>query len=64
MKLKFNKIFLLLIKLEENAGKPHFGTDLGLLGPNLDHNFFLRFQLLDCTKLQCVQYQGKLKMQT
>ena len=29
-----NKIFPLLIK-KENAAKPHFGPDLGLLGPNL-----------------------------
>ena len=40
MKYKFNKIFPLLIKLEENAGKLHFVPDLGLLGPNLGHNFF------------------------
>ena len=27
------------------SGKPHFGPDLGLLGPKFDHKSFLRFQL-------------------
>ena len=45
MKHQFNKTFPLLIKQEENAEKPHFGPDLGLLGHNLGHKFFLRFQL-------------------
>ena len=30
-----------------NAGKPHFGPDLGLLGPNLGHNFLEVSALLD-----------------
>ena len=39
------------------SGKPHFGPDLGLLGPNLGHNFFFfeASALLDvrhCHKLQ------------
>ena len=27
------------------SGKPHFGPNLGLLGPNLGQRFFLRVQL-------------------
>ena len=50
MKRQFNKIFPLLIKQEENTGKPHFGPNLGLLGPNLGHKFFL--DVKDCPKLQ------------
>ena len=34
MKYQFNKIFPLLIKKEETAGKLHFDTNLGLLDPN------------------------------
>ena len=41
---------------EENAGKPHFGLDLGLLGSYLVHNVFLEVSaILDvrhCPKLQ------------
>ena len=55
MKYQFNNIFPLLIK-KENAGKPHFGPDLGLLSPNLGYKFFLEIlALLDnkhCPKLQ------------
>ena len=46
MKYKFNKILSLLIKQEENTKKPHFGPDLGLLGPNLD------VDVKHCPKLQ------------
>ena len=56
MKNQFNKIFPLLIKYDENAGKTHFGPDLGLLSPNLRHKLFLEvLALLDvrhCHKLQ------------
>ena len=69
MKYQFNKIFLLLVKSEKNAGKPYFGPDLGLLGPTLGRDSFGRsFQL--CYMLgivpSCnpVQYQGKLIMQS
>ena len=40
----------------KNTGKPHFGPDLGILGPNLGHKCFLKIlALLDvghCPKLQ------------
>ena len=68
MKHQFNKTFPLLIKQEENAEKPHFGPDLGLLGHNLGHKFFLRFQLYqmldNVPSCNPVQYQEKLLMQT
>ena len=31
--------------MKENAGKPHFEPDLGLLDPNLGQKKFQRFQL-------------------
>ena len=40
MKYRFNKIFPLLIKPQENAEKLHFGPNLGLLGPNLGPKIF------------------------
>ena len=43
MKYQFNKMFPLSIHGEENADKPQFGHDLGLLVPNLGHKFFQRF---------------------
>ena len=65
MKYLFNKIFPLLIKQEENAEKPHFGTNLGLLGPNLGPKiFFWMFQFYFMLHIvpNCnhVQYQAKL----
>ena len=48
----------------KTSGKPYFGPDLGLLGPNLGHKFFLRFQpnqMLDIIPSRNpVQYHGKL----
>ena len=58
MKYKFNKIFHLLIKQKEIAGKPHVVPDLRLLGPNLGRKTFFFFEvsaILDvthCPKLQ------------
>ena len=56
MKYQFNKTFPLLIKLDENAEKPHFNPKFGLLGPNFGHIFFFEVSaLLDaryCSKLQ------------
>ena len=49
------------------SGKPHFGPDLGLLGPFLVCNFFKVSALLDakhCPKLQSCAISGKLMMQT
>ena len=55
MKYWFNKIFPLLIKLEENAGKPYYGLNLGLLGPNLGYRTLLDILALligrHCSKL-------------
>ena len=40
----------------KNTGKPHFGPDLGMLGPNLGHKYFLKVSALlvggPCPKLQ------------
>ena len=43
MKYQFNKIFPPSIHGEDNADKPQFGHDLGLLVPILGDKFFLRF---------------------
>ena len=55
MKYQFNKIFRLLTK-KENAGKLHFGPDLGPLGANLSHIIFFEVLALQdnrhCPKLQ------------
>ena len=40
MKYQFNKIFSFFNK-EQNDGKPPLGPNLGLLGPNFGHTFFL-----------------------
>ena len=48
MKYQLIKIFPLVKKKKKNAGKPHFGTDLGLLGPNMDHNVFWGFSSTGC----------------
>ena len=66
MKYKFNKIFSLLIKSEENAWKPYLGPDLCLLAPNLGLFFFFEVSLLLDVAPTCipVQYQRKLMIQT
>ena len=43
IKYQLNTIFLIK---EENAGKPPFGRDLGLLGPYLGQNHFLEVSAL------------------
>ena len=35
-----------MIQTQENGGKPHFGPNLGPLGPNLGHHFFFNLALL------------------
>ena len=59
MKYKFRNIFPLLIKKEENAGKPHLALGLGLLRPNLVHKYFLDISaLLDVR--HCLRLQSRL----
>ena len=52
-----------MIKQKENAGKPYFGPDLCLLGPNMGQCFFERSALLDvrhCSNCNPVKNHGKL----
>ena len=41
-----------MIQTQENGEKPHFGPDLGPLGPNSVHeNFFIKLVVRHCSKL-------------
>ena len=59
----------LMIQTQENGEKPHFGPDLGTLGPNSSHqNFFSKIwfrQSLDImVSYHRVQYTKKLMIQS
>ena len=58
----------LMIQTQENGKKPHFGPDLGPLGPNLSHEvYFSKIWLgygLNMVSYHHVQYQKKLMIQS
>ena len=59
----------LLIQTQENGEKPHFGSDLGTLGPNSGREKFFSeiwlCQSLDVmVSYHLVQYQKKLMIQS
>ena len=59
----------LMIQTQENDEKPHFGSDLGLLCPNLGceihfSNTWLRQTLDIMVSYHHVQYQKKLMIQS
>ena len=61
----------LIIQIQENAEKPHFGPDLGRLGPNSGCHFFfssskiwLRQSLDDMVSYHHEQYRKKLMIQS
>ena len=49
-----------IIQTQENSEKPHFGPDLGLLGPNSVHIFFFFF----FPKNLVTRYNGQLSSHT
>ena len=40
----------LMIQIQENNEKPHFGPDLGLMDPNLGRNFFFKNLTVSVTR--------------
>ena len=40
----------LMIQIQENSEKPHFGPDLGLMDPNLGRNFFFKNLTVSVTR--------------
>ena len=40
-----------MIQIQENGKKPYFRPDLGLLGPNSGHQYFIKLVVRHCSKL-------------
>ena len=58
-----------MIETQKNGKKPHFGPNLGPLGPNFGHQFFsqkiwLRQSLNIMVRCHHGQYQKKLTIQS
>ena len=51
-----------MIQTQEYRKKPHFGPNLGLLGPNLSHQLFLKSHIIPV--YHPMQFKGKLVNQT